>query len=74
MATVADVHLGALSSAAAARAAPPACVRARSCLAACVARRRGGTVSPPFAIKAFPLDDALVPSLAPDADDLAALL
>ena len=74
MATVAEVDLGALSSMAAARAAPPACVKARSCLAACVARRRGGTTSLPFRDKAFPLDDAFVLSLAPDAGDLAALL
>ena len=52
-----------------------ACVReGTSCLAACVARRRGGTASLPFRDKAFPLDDAFVLSLAPDAGDLAALL
>ena len=60
MATVAEVDLGALSSMAAARAAPPACVKARNCLAACIARRRGGTASLPFRDKAFPLDDAFV--------------
>ena len=73
MATVAGVDLGALSIAAAARAAPPACVRARSCLAACVARRRGGTTSLLFAIKAFPGRRTRSFSRT-DAGDLAALL